>query len=116
VSALETHLALLIEAEGLPEPEREWRFHATRRWRFDFAWPEQRVAVEVQGGIWTHGRHTRGIGYQRDCSKYNEAQLMGWRVLLVTGHHIEQGKAICWLKRALAGDCDQAQLYVRMIK
>ena len=59
----------------------EHRFHPTRRWRFDFAFVAQRLAVEVEGGVWTGGRHTRGYGYAADCEKYNEATRLGWRVL-----------------------------------
>jgi hypothetical protein len=68
---------------GLPAPETERRFHPTRLWRFDYAWPEQKVALEVEGGIWSKGRHTRGRGYIGDMEKYNEAALHGWLVLRV---------------------------------
>lgn len=67
-----------------PEPEQEYRFHPTRRWRFDFAWVDARVAVECEGGTWTRGRHTRGGGFEKDCEKYNSATAMGWRVFRVT--------------------------------
>jgi very-short-patch-repair endonuclease len=62
---------------------REHRFHPTRKWRFDFAvLPiEKKIAVEVEGGVWSGGRHTRGSGYIGDMEKYNEAALMGWKVL-----------------------------------
>jgi very-short-patch-repair endonuclease len=75
---------LLCKASGLPIPSREIRFHQTRDWRFDFAFDAERVAVEVEGGIWTQGRHTRGSGYERDMIKYNCAGLAGWLVLRVT--------------------------------
>ena len=71
--------------------EPEYRFHPKRRWRFDFANPEYKVAIEFEGGIWTGGRHTRGTGYKNDCDKYNAAQLLGWRVLrYTTSHTLEQ--------------------------
>lgn len=81
--------------EGLPEPALEWCFHPERKWRFDFAWPDntgpmsrgycgQKVALEVEGGIWTRGAHGRGSGISRDMEKYNEAAALGWRVLRVT--------------------------------
>lgn len=66
---------------GLPAPEFEWRFHVNRKWRFDLAWPGNRVAMEVEGGIWTGGRHSRGKGIKADMEKYNTATLMGWRIL-----------------------------------
>jgi hypothetical protein len=105
-SNLEAQLAMQIKAEGLPEPFREFRFHKTRRWRFDFAWPyhmgDRNVAVEVQGGIWSGGRHARGAGIKADCEKANAAQLLGWMVLKVCGDHIKSGEAIAWIKEALA--------------
>jgi len=64
--------------------ESEHRFHPTRRWRFDFAWPAIKVAVEIEGGTWAAGRHTRPAGYAGDCCKYNAAVLLGWRVLRYT--------------------------------
>ena len=100
-SEWERTLDFLIGLDALPLPEREHRFHKTRRWRFDFAWPEYRVACEVEGGIWSQGRHTRGKGFQKDCTKYNEAAIDGWTVIRVTAHHIETGKAMVWIRRAL---------------
>ena len=67
-----------------PEPELEYRFHPFRKWRFDFAWPEQKVAVEMEGGVFIGGAHTRGGHYQSDCEKYNAAVLLGWRILRYT--------------------------------
>ena len=66
---------------GLPAPKLELVFHPTRLWRFDFCWPEQMVALEVQGGIWTHGRHTRGAALKLEHEKLNAAAGLGWRVL-----------------------------------
>lgn len=66
------------------QPEAEYRFHPVRRWRFDFAWPSVKVAVECEGGTWTRGRHTRGSGYRGDCEKYNVATAAGWRVFRCT--------------------------------
>jgi hypothetical protein len=66
------------------EPEQEYRFHGTRRWRFDFAWPDAMVAVECEGGTWARGRHTRGKGFENDCYKYNAATAQGWRVFRCT--------------------------------
>ncbi len=68
-------------AAGLPAPLREFRFHALRRWRFDYVWPLERVALEVEGGVWSGGRHTRGAGFLGDVEKYNEAAAGGWYVL-----------------------------------
>lgn len=68
---------------GLPEPVAEHRFCADRRWRFDYAWPEHTLALEVEGGIWTRGRHVRPRGYAGDMAKYNRAAAEGWVVLRV---------------------------------
>jgi hypothetical protein len=70
-----------LNVAGIPAPTVEHKFAQDRRWRFDFAWLEQRVAVEVDGGVWTGGRHTRGKGFLADCEKINRAQELGWCVL-----------------------------------
>lgn len=72
------------QALGLPPASRELTFHPTRKWRFDLAWPTRRLAVEVEGGTWSGGRHVRGKGYEGDIEKYNAAQALGWLVLRVT--------------------------------
>jgi len=99
----EEQLANLLQADGFPAPRREYRFHPTRKWRFDFAFPEYSLAVEVEGGVYTKGRHTRGAGFTRDAEKYNEAALLGWRVIRVTPEHIRKGQAVAWIKRAMEG-------------
>jgi hypothetical protein len=73
----------LLRSVGLPAPVREHRFHPVRRWRFDYAWPSEKVALEVEGGVWTGGRHTRGAGFVADIEKYNAATVAGWRVVRV---------------------------------
>ena len=74
----------LCAAMGVPPPVSEHKFHPARKWRFDFAWPEVRLALEVEGGVWTGGRHTRGAGFLKDIEKYNVAACLGWRVLRCT--------------------------------
>lgn len=61
-----------------------------RRWRFDYAFVVEKVAVELEGGIWVRGSHTRPIRYISDCDKYNRAALMGWMVLRYTTEHISK--------------------------
>ncbi len=101
-SALEETLALHIRAAGLPPPVREYRFHPRRKWRFDFAWTEpDRVALEIEGAIWTQGRHTHPVGFMADMEKYNEAALMGWTLIRVTGDMIKKGQALQLIERAL---------------
>jgi very-short-patch-repair endonuclease len=69
---------------GLPAPVPEFKFHPTRDWRFDFAWPDKKVAIEVEGGIHTGGRHTQPAGFYKDMEKYNQAAVRGWRILRFT--------------------------------
>ena len=98
MSELEMMMALYVQAlrEELPRmmlPVREYRFHPTRRWRFDFAWPGEQIAGEVEGGTWKYGRHNRAEGFAKDCEKYNAAALLGWRVFRFTREMIEGGQA-----------------------
>lgn len=95
-------LAAHIRLTNLPTPEREYRFCEHRRWRFDFAYPRQKLALELQGGNWVQGRHTRGQGFENDCEKFSAAAILGWRVLLVTTAMVKDGRAIKWLEDALA--------------
>lgn len=80
---------------------KEYKFHPTRKWRFDFAWPEKLIAVEVEGGIYTYGRHTRASGFEKDLEKYAEAVSLGWRVLRVGDKMILSGKALEYVKKLL---------------
>jgi hypothetical protein len=81
VSKLEEHFSLQLQARHITGWEREYSFHDKRRWRFDFAWPDLMLAVEIEGGTWSGGRHTRGAGFRKDAEKYNTATIGGWRVL-----------------------------------
>lgn len=96
-------LAFLRQLRGMQITgwESQYRFHEARRWRFDFAFPASMVALEIDGGIWSGGRHTRGLGFSKDVEKLNEATLLGWRVLRATGDHVMSGKALQWVERAL---------------
>jgi very-short-patch-repair endonuclease len=99
------YTALLIsqcKAVKLATPVPELRFAPPRRWRFDLAWQAERLAVEVDGAVWVGGRHTRGSGYEKDCEKFAEAVIRGWRVLRVTSGMVKDGRAIRLVERALA--------------
>lgn len=72
---------------------REHRFAPPRRWRFDFAWPGDRLAVEIEGGSFVRGRHQRPSGYRADCEKYNAATALGWRVLRYTDQDLRDRPA-----------------------
>ncbi len=92
---------------GLPHPEREHRFDERRAWQFDFAWPAARIALEVEGGVWTGGRHTRGAGFLADIEKYNRAVVLGWVVVravpanLCTLNVIDMLTALYHVRRAV---------------
>jgi len=89
MSSYNTKIVTAYFAEqGIPRPNYEWRFLDSRKWRFDLAWilfvenkDPIRVAVEVQGGIWHGGRHTRGAAMLEEWEKLNTAAAMGWRIL-----------------------------------
>ncbi len=99
MTELEKQLWQQMMTNQLSEPEQEWP-SGFGKCRFDFAWPEIRLAVEVEGGTWTKGRHVRGVGYANDCKKYNAAQLDGWLVIRVTSDMIQTGCAIKTIKQA----------------
>jgi len=109
-SDLEATFALQLRALGAPEPEREYYFAKEamgRRWRFDFAWPSCMVAAEVEGGVWSRGRHNRGAGYVADCEKYNAATLLGWRVLRIPTPMVEDGGGAQLVVEMLEGRDDE---------
>jgi hypothetical protein len=100
-SHLVAELLSQLDIVGLRPEAKEFRFHPDRKWRFDLAWPSLLIAVEVHGGTWANGRHTRGGGFEKDREKMNEAALLGWLVLEVTGDHIQTGQALSWVEKAL---------------
>jgi very-short-patch-repair endonuclease len=100
----EETLALHLRCDGLPVPEREYVFAPPRKFRFDLAWPDIKLAVECDGGTkYGLSRHSRGAGYENDCRKMNIATGLGWRVLRFTTAMIVSGEAI-QLIRELAKD------------
>ena len=109
-SELELAFHRQIKWAGLPEPEFEYLFATEalkRRWRFDVCWPNQRLAVELDGGIWTQGRHTRALGFMADCVKHNAAQELGWRVLRYTAAQVQGGEALEQTRRMLERGHDE---------
>ena len=91
-------------SQGLEKPVTEHRFHPERKWRFDFAWPAWRVALEVEGGVWTGGRHTRGAGFVKDMEKYNAATCLGWRFLRVQPKDLCTVQTVNMVKEVMAYD------------
>ena len=102
-SELEETMVGVLRLNSLPEAVREYPFAQSlgRKWRFDFAWPEVKVALEVEGGTWAKGKHSTGAGIQRDIEKYNMAQLLGWLVLRTNDHMINDNRTADWVRTAL---------------
>ena len=102
-----------LKFAGLPQPTHgqgcelpEFQFHETRKWRFDFAWPEKMIAVEYQGINWqpksdNKSGHQSISGLIRDCEKFTEASLAGWTLILITAESVNSGQAVGWIERAL---------------
>lgn len=95
---LNQHLA---EIEGTTW-RREVTFAPGRRWRFDFAEPALKIAIEVEGGLYGGGRHTRAAGYQNDLDKYNAATLHGWHLLRFSTADVARGIALATTRRLVA--------------
>ena len=83
---------------------KEFKFHPVRKWRFDYAVPEHKIALEVEGGVWTGGRHTAPKGFLGDIEKYNTATLMGWRVFRTTPDDLYKKKTLDLMKSAILND------------
>jgi hypothetical protein len=96
---------LLCRVDGLPMPEPEFRFEPSRRWRFDWAWISHQVALEIEGGVFTRGRHTRPKGFLGDLEKYNRATQLGWKVFRCTPSSIHLGMQL--VKDALLATLEQ---------
>lgn len=102
-SALEVEFMFQVKHAGLPPFERDYQFAKDegRKYELDLAWPERKLGVEVQGGIWRKGGHSSGQGISRDCDKMSLAASLGWLVLPVTREMIKSGAALQYLERAL---------------
>lgn len=96
----------LLKHNGLPVPEREYWFarHIGRKWRFDYAWPAKRVALEVQGGTFIPGggRHSRGATLRKEHEKLNHAAKWGWRILYCFPEKLAKPSTVALVREALA--------------
>lgn len=99
--------AAFFESHKVALPQPEWQFDAERLYRFDFAWPEQKVALEVEGGIFGYGKdkkkgaHGSVTGILRDMAKYNLAATNGWRIIRVIPNKLMTMDTIYLIKKAL---------------
>jgi very-short-patch-repair endonuclease len=91
---MKTNLSNFWKNFGYPEPVPEFKFHPNRRWRFDFAWPDKMIAVEVEGGIFIGGGHSRPKFIVKDMEKYNHAALLGWTVYRFQPKEFNNGEVV----------------------
>ena len=94
-------LEVQCRLSALPEPVFEFHFAKPRRWRFDYCWPAMKVALEVDGGGWINGRHSRGAGIEKDAEKVNAAAALGYRVLRATPQMVADGRALAAIQAVL---------------
>lgn len=85
----------------LPEPCFEYQFHPVRKWRFDLAWPQFKVAIEVQGGLWMQGRHVQPAALEKEYEKLNIAAALGWRPLYILPDNLCRASTVVLLKAML---------------
>jgi very-short-patch-repair endonuclease len=90
-----------LKSQRVPPPVKEYKFHPVRKWRIDFAWPRAKVGLEVDGAVFTQGRHTRGTGWLKDTEKLNAAAMLGWRMLRCTPKGLITMKMIETIQTAL---------------
>ena len=95
LSDLEDKLEFQLKSAKITGFTREYKFHSNRRWRFDFAWVDLNIGVDVEGGIWLpRSGHNTGVGISRDVEKGNALTLLGWKLIRVTGKMIKSGEAL----------------------
>ena len=90
-----------IRALRLPEPIREYRPWTDRKFRIDLAYVDRKIFIEVDGGEWANGRHSRGAGMQTDCIKWNRLTLEGWSGYRFTGSMVRSGAALALLEQVV---------------
>lgn len=84
-SELEAKFLNLTLAYHLPKVTQQHQFHPQRQWRWDFCWPNYKLAVEIQGFGPGHNSYD---GMSNDYEKHNEAILLGWRILYFMSHDL----------------------------
>lgn len=91
---------------GLPTPQREYKFHPVRRWRIDYYFERdgRKVGLEVEGGVWTGGRHTRAKGFLGDMEKYNAAAVAGIHIIRTTPKNLFKLETFNLINKALTNE------------
>jgi very-short-patch-repair endonuclease len=90
-SHLEERMAIILKTFNPYPAEREHTFAPGRKFRADFAYPEKKILIEVEGGLFMRrGGHNSISGISRDIEKYNLAVTLGWRVLRYTSENMSQ--------------------------
>lgn len=92
---------MLVTSQVKVVIRKEYRFNMERKWRFDYAIPDHMIAIEVEGGAFTGGRHTRGAGFVADMEKYSDAAARGWRLIRVTPDKLLTTNTIELIKTAI---------------
>lgn len=91
-----------LKLRGFPIPEAEVMFAKPRRWRWDFAYTDRKIAIEYQGGIfYSKQGHNSIKGLRRDYEKFTEGSLRGWVIILIDAETVRSGQAVLWVERAL---------------
>lgn len=91
----------LLNSVGMPPATPEHHFHPTRQWRMDYSWPQYKVALEIEGGVFIGGRHTSGMGFVGDMEKYNEAACLGWLILRCQPKDLLTIKVLDWITKCI---------------
>ena len=72
----------------------EYQFEPKRQWRSDYFFSSANLALEIEGGAFTNGRHTRGKGFIADMEKYNAMTMQGIKLLRCTPDQLNQPQTI----------------------
>ena len=103
-SELEDIFAAQLDAVGLDGYVREYQAIPGRRYRFDFCWVKERLAVEINGGTYSKGGHSSYLGIKRDYEKGNLAVQYGWKVLQFDADMVRSGQALEFTEKILRGE------------
>lgn len=91
----------LLKSERIRLPECEYKFLPDRKFRMDYAWPDDKLCLEVEGGVWVHGRHNSPQGFLADMKKYNLAAMNGWRLIRVVPEDLLKTETVKMIRTCL---------------